>query len=274
MDKEVAAIWKALIHPPNEGDQLSADEVSRLATCPPAFLVQAMDLLHPLYQDVGEYADFIHQNLAYASSAAGLSSEAVLGSMTEGGCPKWIVIYRTIEDGGPKCTRRSSSRFRNAQPGMFVVVTSSPLWAIRPNKTDDYLVDTRHLMVELAPRPRALWYSSTNKNIKYTDIVDTESDGVISFTNGMDAHDTASGLTIDFNVGVASLRSAAETEEGYVEIALGPHAKPRRVAPAATWESKMAVDKIEVYDGNRGVYEDLIVERPKRRSTRHGRHSQ
>lgn len=232
-----------------------------------------MDLLCPFYQEIGDYMHFIHQTLAYSSSALGVSKEAALGSMTEGGCSKLFVVYGTIEDGDSRHTRRSSSRFRNAPLGIFVIVTSSPLWTSHSNRTDDYLVDTQHLLFQLAPRPRALWYTSTNKSTKYAELVSTESDGVISFTNDVDVYDTASGLTIDFNAGIACLRNAADTKEGYVEIALGPHADPQRVVPAATWESKMAIDKIEVYDGNGGVYEDLIVERPKRHSTRHRRHN-
>ena len=136
------------------------------------------------------------------------------------------------------------------------------------------MVDTQHLLLELAPRRRVLWYTSANKNTRYADIVSTDTDGIISFTNDVDGRDSASGLTIDFSAGVASLRNAADTKEGYVEIALGPHDKPQRIVPTATWESKMAIDKIEVYDGNGEVYEALIVERPKRRSTRHRRRNQ
>lgn len=159
--------------------------------------------------------------------------------------------------------RRSSSRLKPPQPAIFVVVTHSPPWSIHSDRTDDYLVEDQHLLLELAPRPREVWYTSTNKNTKYVDLVCTDDDGVISFTSDVDVYGTASGLTIDFTAGIAALRSVADTEERYVEIALGPHAEPQRLTPAADWESKMVIDRIEVYDASRGVYEDAIVERQK-----------
>ncbi|EFX05932.1 hypothetical protein CMQ_4001 [Grosmannia clavigera kw1407] len=147
-------------------------------------------------------------------------------------------------------------------------MTSSPLCTTDDYDTDcDYLVDDRHLLFELAPRPRLLAWSTAeekSKPVTYTEHVNTTSgEATISFGQNSAC---SSGLTLNIDTGMATLRSTTESAEGkepgYSEIRIGPCPEDSdRQLKQEPWETAVRVHRVEVYSCTGGVYPHLAVER-------------
>ena len=158
-------------------------------------------------------------------------------------------------------------------------MTSSPLWSTYTTGTvDDFLVGDEHLLIELAPRPRTLWYAA--EETKYADLVDTTNNSLISFghsvTSATGESGRSSGLTLNFDAGTATLCSSPDPtkgrEQGYVEIPVGPRDGPaKKVEEPGAWETAIRIRKVEVYSGPEGVPVNLTVRRAIRRSARKGK---
>lgn len=210
------------------------------------------------------------------STDSDLSRDGVLKALTWPFSSKFLVVYgTTIDVASQKSSRRTRSSTQNtedSQTAILAVITSSPLWSIyRTGKIDDFLVDDTHLLLELAPRPRILWYAA--EQTKYADLVDTTDDALISFghsaTPTADGPARSSGLTLNLNAGVATLCSlpgwTKGPAQGYVEIPVGPrNGPPKKVDEPGEWETTVRIQKVEVYSGLGGVPESLTVRRASR----------
>jgi hypothetical protein len=180
--------------------------------------------------------------------------------------PKLVVVYGTTtapNDGDRK--RRSEG-----ETALFTILTSSPLWCTfqGSGQTLDFLAGDKHLILELAPHPRALW--CLNERAKYSDIVDVASE-TISFGRREDDAVPSLGFALDFTAGTATLvhtlhRDGKDVEpKEYVEIDVGPSksdpGSPRILERAEGWQERIQVQKVEVYNLPGGVAEDWTVER-------------
>lgn len=235
---------------------------------PPSLVLQALEFLYPLQQSFYDLQARRQNTLVY-STDSGLSRDEVLKALTWPSSSKFVVVYGTATDvasqGGSRRTRSSTRNTEAKQPAILAIMTSSPLWSIyKTGEVDDFLVGDEHLLLELAPRPRALWYAG--EQTKYADLVDTTKDAVIRF--GQSAT-RPSGLNLNLDTGVATLCSlpgqAKGREQGYVEIPVGRRDGPiEKVDQPGAWETAVRIQKIEVYSGPGGVLEGLSIRRPSR----------
>lgn len=270
-NRELTTFWRGLFSIQDSNFLASSSSDQH----PPSLVLQAVDFLYPFQQSFYDHRGRQQSTLVY-STDSGLSRDGVLKALTWPFSSKFVVVYGTTTDvasqGGSRHTRSSTQNTEDSQPAILAIMTSSPLWSIyKTGEIDDFLVSDRHLLLELAPRPRALWYAV--KQTKYADLVDTTDDALISF--GHSATRTAggsarsSGLTLDFDAGVATLCSlpsqAKGQEQGYMEISVGPRDGPtKKVDNPGAWETAVRIQKIEVYSGLAGVPEGLTVRRASR----------
>ena len=94
-------------------------------------------------------------SLEYRSEAGGLSRDGILTALTTSYYPKFIVVYGQTTD-------------ESRQPAIFAVIMLLPLWCLycsSGDRIDDFVVDDKHFLIEIAPRARVLQYQPT-KNQK------------------------------------------------------------------------------------------------------------
>lgn len=271
-DQQLTALWRGLFSMQDSNSSTPPTSHQH----PPSLVLQALDFLSPFQQNLYDLHARRQSTLVY-SSDAGLSRDEVLNALTWPFSSKLVVVYGIATDavfqGGSRHTRRSSARNTEAsEPAILAIMTSSPLWSIyKTGEIDDFLVGDEHVLLELAPRPRALWY--VGERTKYADLVDTSEDAVICF--GQSTTRTAggsarpSGLRLNLDIGVATLCSvpgqAEGQEQGYVEVVVGRRDRPiKKVDTPGAWETAVCIRKIEVYSGPEGVAEGLDIRRSSR----------
>ncbi|CAK7203032.1 hypothetical protein SEUCBS139899_005761 [Sporothrix eucalyptigena] len=217
---------------------------------PPPLVLQALDFLYPLPSCGCTRQRRRKHTLQYTSAAGGgLSREGVLAALTKHYRPTLVVLYGHTTD-------------KRRQSALFAVLMSSPLWCTcHSGRIDDFFVDDKHLLLEMAPRARVLQYQpATNKHktifadlVEIDDMADTISFG------------SRSGLLLDLAAGVATLSSAVEPADAghYVEIPTGPPqtTTPEAMAAPAAWTTSMHITKLEVYTASDGVDQNLAVMR-------------
>lgn len=215
---------------------------------PPPLILQALDFLYPLPSCGCTRQSRRKNTLLYTSEADGLSREGVIAALTKYYRPKFVVCYGHTTD-------------ESRQPAIFAVIMPSPLWFTSCNgRTDDFFVDDKHLLIEIAPRARVLQYlpakSKHHKTI-LTDLVKID-DAADTISFG-----SRSGLILNLAAGVATLSSAADEEPGhYIEIPAGPHTEtPKAVASPTAWTTTMHIAKLEVYNTPTQIDEDLAIMR-------------
>lgn len=171
------------------------------------------------------------------------------------------MIISGIESSSPNFSSRSSTTRTPGssvdRPVVFAIITSSPLWCTYKNgKVDDFFVGESHLLVQLTPQARMLKHTKTKA--KYTDVVDIAQTGQLIFGRTP----SSSGLTLDFETGVAILSSSDAESGEYMEIPVrGEEASSRTLHRARTWKTTARMDSVEVYTLARGVADDLVEPR-------------
>jgi hypothetical protein len=152
---------------------------------------------------------------------------------------------------------------------LFAIITSSPLWCTyQTGRIDDFHVGDGHLLLQLVPQPRALWYPTAQN--KYVDIVNTVENASISFgrvTAITNNSIRSSGFTVNFEACLAMLSSYIHqdggSEQGYIEIPIGPSTGPANMLNTGqAWETTISVRKVEVYTAPDGVLAGLAADRP------------
>lgn len=273
MDRELAALWRGLFSTQDGNFSAASSDPQH----PPSLVLEALDFLYPFQESFHDLQACRQSTLLY-SGESGLSRDGVLKALTWPFSSKLVVVYGTAatdvasREEGSRQTRSSTRNAEASQPAILAIMTSSPLWCVyKTGAIDDFLVGDAHLLLELAPRPRVLWYADAQT--KYADLVDTTDDASIFFrrsatgTAGGGSARTPSGLDIDLNDGVATLRSSPrqtkEREQGYVEVSVGRRGEPttKVVDKPAAWESTVRIQKVEVYSGSGGVLQCLSVRR-------------
>jgi len=179
-----------------------------------------------------------------------------------------IIVYGRTSSSGSEAAAAVGSQdqvWNDTGSTIFVVMTKSPLWCnYKTGKINDFFVGDGHVLLELAPKARALWCS--HPSTKFADLVGIHDSHTLSFgrstTAPGDSQDTGSGLHIDFEAGVVSLRHApsnTENREGdYVEVDVGPQGgPPRKLDRVQPWETVIHLRKIEVYSFPNGVENGL-----------------
>ncbi|CAK7207510.1 hypothetical protein SEUCBS139899_010320 [Sporothrix eucalyptigena] len=259
-DHELDLLWRSLF------SVFAVDDLKRLnhnnlgedetpEHPPPPLILQALDFLYPLPSYACTCQSRRKNTLQYTTEAGGLSRDGIVAALTESYCPKFFVVYGHTTGDSP-------------QPVIFTVSMSSPLWYTFCNgKTDDFLVDDKHLLIEIAPRARVLQYQPTKSKYKKTTFAD-----LVVFDEAADtiSFGSRSGLILNLATDVATLSSAADEEPGhYIEIPAGSHTEtPKAVVSSTAWTTTMHITKLEVYKTPNEVDQDLAIKRGIRRSSR------
>ncbi len=206
---------------------------------PPALILQAVHLLYPFSRNKGKH-DHLKWQQSVLECTAHLESNSsksdVLAALTWPYGPKFVIIHGTTATDSrtsPESTQNDAKKDRDCLPALIVAITSSPLWCnFKTGRRGDFFVGEAHVLMELAPQPRILWYST--KDSQYSDIVDILVHDEIRFTDhatdAVSATAPSSGLSLNFNTGLATLNSAQPEDSrqmsGYVGLSVGPHNGP------------------------------------------------
>lgn len=268
-DDKFTNLWRALFSiqrttPPPSSPSLPPH--------PPPFVLQALDFLSPFPQ-APSARQRRHQSTLICSTDfdSGLSRDEVVKALTWPYGPKLAVIHgiTTALASGPWSILSSPRDGPYGQRAIFAVLTSSPLWCtFETGETTDFLVGEAHVLLELAPRPHALWWGT--KQTKFADLVSAADDDTsISFGRAVadpDSPACSSGLKLDFGAGVATLcsspRHRERREDGYVEIVVGPSNGPaKQLYGTQAWQTAVRMQKVEVYSMPGGGSENLAVGR-------------
>lgn len=276
-DLEIPGLWRALL----SGSEAASAE-SRTAPHPPSHILRALEFLSPLPLDCHSPQRCWESTLSlWSSPENGSVRDEALEALTWPFSPKLVVVKGMLQSAssGPRSrgskqdSAEDSPDLQSSQTAAFALLTSSPLWCTyKTGKIDDFFVDKEHLLVQLWPQPRALWYSNQQQTgfkdlARFADLVDT-TDKTISLRAPVDGGQGASGITMDFESGIVTLASAS-SERGYVEIPVGPSEVPlEKLDGAQAWETVVRMQSVEVYSSPGGVAVGLAVKRPMRRSPR------
>lgn len=277
-DRELDYLWRALFFSDvTDVPRHLLEEEFR----PSPVVSQLFDFLYPLKQDPWERHRRRESSLLCSlDPESGLSQQKVLDAMTWPFGGKLIIVSGDItslesKPGSSSSPRRSSRIAARAEDAgedtnktaIFAVTTASPLWCnFKNGAIDDFKVGEGHFLMEFAPQPRALWYSSDST--KFVDLVET-TETSISFgqkTTEADC-DCSTGLTLDFATGKGTLSSSQQGNRDagseYVEVAVG-HSREAlsKLEDARPWQTTIHIRKVEVYGLPDGVEEQLTVRRP------------
>jgi hypothetical protein len=261
----------------------SSQQSNALASSPPSqqhlpsVILQTLDFLYPLEQDLYDRRSRWQSTLYYSTDhVSPFSREEMLKALTWPYNAKLTLIFGNITTAassassqgfGPAHSSTRDSKYDKL--ALFAIFTSSPLWCTyQTGGIDDFAVGNAHLLLQLMPEPRALWYPAAQT--KYVDLVNTANNESISFGHVADLTDSSirsSGLTVNLEACLATLSSSPHQgggpEQGYLEIPVGPSKGPAKMLDnAQAWETTISVRKVEVYTAPDGVLVGLAVTRP------------
>ncbi|QIX00968.1 hypothetical protein AMS68_006485 [Peltaster fructicola] len=236
-DHEITNLWNAIF-------DVSATSEDQSSQHPSAVVLQGLRCLDPL--SLGEHDPEQRQKsiLVFSSEVTSSSRQEISQAFAGEFYCKLAVIH-----GSSKAQDDTES---DREPAILAILTAAPA-RNDDGYVDGFLVGEEHLILELAPVARALWFSQSETH--YDDLVHITDDG-LSFGTAL------TGLTIDLHTGTAVLTSDKHSQS-YVQVAVGPAEAPLKpLEDPLPFRTEIQVGRIETYDLPGYTSEDgLSIER-------------
>ncbi|ERT01031.1 hypothetical protein HMPREF1624_02268 [Sporothrix schenckii ATCC 58251] len=192
LDWEITLLWRTLFSQLLAHADGHFDDTSLLPLAS-----QAINFLHPMSQTGMDH--HLHRPMTLTCVSDGCAD--VLRALTWPYQSKLVVVYGACSH-GPQI----------GQAAAYVIMTSSPLWCTyMTGAVDDFYVDDKHLLFELAPNPRVMQYCSPPNTATFSEIVDVSSPDIVTF-----GHKNGRGLSLNFSTRLVTLSALYDLRIAHV----------------------------------------------------------
>lgn len=245
LNQDTQHLWRALFLGEHYAEPATSSR-------PCAMISQTLDLLLPLKQDSrARHARHTSKLLFTSSVRTRDSFEGLVKDLLRSYDQVFAIIQGVTLD---------SSTAQIGEPAVFAIMSTAPFWTagkLGQHVSEVCHTGDCHLLVDLTPQPRALWYN--HGRTLYKDLIRVNQDRGFSYgcpVEDVDGTSRFSGLKFDLRTNTATLCSdplqSEKNYREYIEIELD-QGFPKRVKVPKTWKTEIQVEKVEVFRYKEGI---------------------